>query len=58
MKFKHRSLINGIAITTFLTGLANMALFCFNGELHSAVVGSLCILFGTGYLILLQIHVD
>jgi hypothetical protein len=31
MKFEHRSLINGIAVATFLTALANGALFCFNG---------------------------
>jgi hypothetical protein len=58
MKFEHRSLINGIAVATFLTGLANGALFCLNGDLRTAVVGSLCILFGLGYLILLRIHTD
>jgi len=49
-------LINAIAIATFLTGLANVALFCFTGELHTAVVGSVCILFGVGYLVLLRVH--
>ena len=58
MKFEHRSLINGIAVATFVTGLANTALFCFTGDLRTAVVGSLCILFGLGYLILLRIHTD
>ncbi|PYV97914.1 MAG: hypothetical protein DMG89_12770 [Acidobacteria bacterium] len=56
MAFKHRSLINALAVATFLTGLANGALFCFNRQLHTAVVGSLCILFGLGYLIFLRIH--
>jgi len=56
MVFKHRTLINAVAIATFLMGLANLALFCFTGELHTAVVGSLCILFGLGYLILLRVH--
>jgi hypothetical protein len=56
MVFQHRSLINAVAIATFLTGLANVALFCFTGNLHTALVGSLCILFGVGYLILLRVH--
>jgi hypothetical protein len=56
MVFKHRSLINALAIATFLIGLANIALFCFTGELHTALVGSLCILFGLGYVILLQVR--
>lgn len=56
MVFKHRSLINALAIATFLVGLANGALFYFTGELHTALVGSLCILFGLGYLILLRVH--
>jgi hypothetical protein len=56
MVFKHRSLINALAIATFLVGLANVALFCFTKGLHTAVVGSLCILFGVGYLIFLRVH--
>jgi hypothetical protein len=48
MKFQHSSLIKGIAIATFLAALAEVALFCFNGELRTAVVGSLCLLFGVG----------
>jgi hypothetical protein len=56
MAFKHRSLISAVAIATFLTGLANGVLFCFTGQLHTALVGSLCIVFGLGYLMLLRIH--
>ena len=58
MKLKHRSLSNGIAVATFLTGLANSALFCFNGELRTGLEGSLCISFGLGYIILLRIYTD
>jgi len=56
MVFKHRSLINALAIATFLIGLANGVLFCLSGQLQTALVGSLCILFGLGYLIFLRIH--
>jgi len=55
MKFKHRSLIYSVAVGTFLAGLANGALFCFNRELHTAIVGSLCIFFGLAYIMILRI---
>ena len=55
MKFKHRSLIYSVAAGTFLAGLANGALFCFNRELHTAIVGSLCIFFGLAYIMILRI---
>jgi len=56
MKFRHKSLINVLAIATFLTGLANIALSFLSGQTHSVFVGGLCILFGAGYLIFLRIH--
>jgi hypothetical protein len=58
MKFKHRLLINQLAIASVVVGLANGALFCFNRQLYTALVASLCILFGFAYLIILRIHVD
>jgi hypothetical protein len=56
MQFKHRFSITAIAVGTFAVGLANSALFCFNLDPHTAIVGSLCLLFGLGYLMLLGIH--
>src|SRR6266480_178428 len=56
MVFKYRWWINAVAIGTFLTGLANIALSFLSGQIHSALVGSLCILFGAGYLIFLRIQ--
>ena len=56
MQFKHRFSITAIAVGTFAVGLANSALFCFNLDPHAAIVGSLCLLFGLGYLMLLGIH--
>ena len=56
MKLKHKSLMNALAIATFLTGLANIALSFLAGQMHIALVGGLCILFGAGYLIFLRIH--
>jgi len=58
MVFKHKSLICSVAVGTFLAGLANGALFCFNHDLRTAFVGSACILFGLGYIIILQIHTN
>lgn len=58
MVFKHRTLLNAVAVAAFLTGLANVGLFCFTWDVRTAVVGSLCILFGVGYLMLLRVHAN
>lgn len=52
---KHRSLLYSLAVATLCTGLANLVLFFFNRELHSAVVGSICMLLGFGYLMMLAV---
>lgn len=56
MVFKHRRVWYGLSIGTFLTGLANLALYLFNHELQTAVVGAICIVFGIGYLMMLATH--
>ncbi len=56
MKFKHRWLVRCFAIGAFLVGIANIGLFYFNLELHTAIVGLLSMLLGVGYLLALGIQ--
>ncbi len=54
IQLKHKTLIRGIAIVTFVVGLANLLMFALDTRLYTGPVGALCVVLATAYLIILK----